>query len=388
VLPTALVISAAAGDEVSTEVSTAGRSPLRLDQIDDLFQLVHAAERGDVTPREGLRRLAEIRSSQSPSSRLLALAGYVAATAGLAIILHATWFETVLAAGLGVVIGAFRLSTQRLGRSVQPFVPLAAAAIVSISVFTAAKLVDDLITFPLLVSPLVLLLPGALLTMAVLELATGQIVSGVARLASGALQLVLLALGIVAGGQLVGVPAGDLRGTPDGPIAVAAPWLGVAVFGIGVAWFYGARPAARGWILIVSYVAFSGQVLGGLFLGSSLSAFVGAAAMTPVALLASRQPSGPTPLVTFLPGFWILVPGALGLEGVSRLLGEGGAGAGTLVTTLVSMVGISLGILAGLTLAAADPDRPWAERPAGHVGSGQRVVGAGARVLRVSRSKK
>jgi uncharacterized membrane protein YjjB (DUF3815 family) len=65
--------------------------------------------------------------------------------------------------------------------------------------------------------------------------------------------------------------------------------------------------------------------------------------------------------VTFLPAFWILVPGALGLEGVSRLLGDGGtAGTGTLVTTVTSMVGISLGILLGLTLVADDPERPWA----------------------------
>jgi hypothetical protein len=70
----------------------------------------------------------------------------------------------------------------------------------------------------------------------VLELATGQIVSGASRLASGALQLVLLALGIVAGGQLVGVPAGDLRGdATSGLLRTLAPWIGVAVFGLGVA---------------------------------------------------------------------------------------------------------------------------------------------------------
>ena len=54
------------------------------------------------------------------------------------------------------------------------------------------------------------------------------------------------------------------------------------------------------------------------------------------------------------------MPGALGLEGVTRLL-DGGTGAGTLVTTVTSMVGISLGILLGLTLAASDPEHPWAE---------------------------
>ncbi len=292
----------------------------------------------------------------------VALLGYVCSTIGLAVILRAGWRETLIAGVLGLVIGAFRLSTRRLHTSYQPFVPLISATAVSISVFATARIVDGLVTFPLLVAPLITFLPGALLTIAVLELATGQIVSGTSRLASGALQLVLLALGIVAGGQLVGVPAGDLRGDPSGLLATVAPWIGVAVFGLGVALFHGARPSARIWILLVLYVAYSGQVIGGLFFGSALSAFFGAVAMTPVAVLAARQPSGPAPLVTFLPGFWILVPGALGLEGVSRLLGDGGtAGTGTLVTTVTSMVGISLGILLGLTLVADDPERPWAQ---------------------------
>lgn len=103
-------------------------------------------------------------------------------------------------------------------------------------------------------------------------------------------------------------------------------------------------------------------MIGGLLFGTALSAFFGAVAMTPTAVLASRQRSGPTPLVTFLPGFWILVPGALGLEGVTLIIGDGaGGGAGALVTTLTSMIGISFGILLGLILAGADPERPWSD---------------------------
>ena len=50
---------------------------------------------------------------------------------------------------------------------------------------------------PTLIAPLITLLPGALLTTAVIELASGQMISGAGRLAAGATQLLLLALGIV-----------------------------------------------------------------------------------------------------------------------------------------------------------------------------------------------
>ncbi len=367
VLPTALIVSLPAGGDVKTEVSAAGQTQLRLDQIDDLLTLVAHAEAGTIDAVDGRRRLAEIRASASPYPAWIALVGYTCSTIGLAAILRAGWLEFLFAGVLGVVIGSFRLSTRRLSRSYQPFVPLIAATAVSVSVFATSRVVDDLVTFPLLVAPLITFLPGALLTIAVLELATGQIVAGASRLASGALQLVLLALGIVAGGQLVGLPAGDLRGHDDGTLAALGPWVGVAVFGVGVALFNGARRSATRWILLVLYVAYAGQVIGGLFFGSALSAFFGAVAMTPVAVLAARQPTGPAPLVTFLPGFWILVPGALGLEGVSRLLGDGGtAASGAIVTTITSMVGISLGILLGLTLVADDPQRPWAQSARRH----------------------
>ena len=44
--------------------------------------------------------------------------------------------------------------------------------------------------------------------------------------------------------------------------------------------------------------------------------------MTPVALAIARLPGGPPSQVTFLPAFWLLVPGALGLIGVATIVGD------------------------------------------------------------------
>ena len=362
VLPTALIVSVPDGDRVVTEIGNPGRALLRLDQIDDVLGLVHDAEIGSTGTVEGSRRLADIRSAAAPYSPRLVLLGHVFSSAGLALILHATWIEVVLTAVLGAVVGTFRLWTMRFSSSYQSFVVLIAATAVSTAVFALTRVMDDLLTFPLLIAPLTTFLPGGLLTIAVLELATGQIVSGASRLASGGLRLVLLAIGVIAGAQLVGVPTGELGSDAGGTVGVLTPWLGVAVFGVGLVWFHGARSSARVWILLVMYVAYAGQVIGGLFFGSALSAFFGAFAMTPIAVLVARKGNAPSPLVTILPGFWLLVPGALGLDGVSRLFGGGGAATtAVFVTTATSMVGVSLGILLGLLLVAGDPESPWSE---------------------------
>jgi uncharacterized membrane protein YjjB (DUF3815 family) len=78
-----------------------------------------------------------------------------------------------------------------------------------------------------------------------------------------------------------------------------------------------------------------------------MSAFVGAAAMTPVADLLARQRTGPPAIVSFTPAFWLLVPGALGLIGVAALLRGDTSGTTTLVTTAATMVAIALGVVVG-----------------------------------------
>ncbi|MEM9516539.1 MAG: threonine/serine exporter family protein [Actinomycetota bacterium] len=359
VLPTALILSVPGVDDVTTEVSVAGTTKLRLDQVEALIDVAQRAERGDLNPVDGRRALAEIRERPPAFLPIVQVVGSAVAAAGLALILRGGWPEVPIAAVLGGLVGLLNRLTVGRRYLYRPFWPLLAAFVASAATFAALR-ATDLIAFPTLVAPLITFLPGALLTIAVLELATGQIIAGASRLAAGVFQLILLALGIVAGARFVGVPADSVGTEPEGPIAVAGPWIGVAVFGLGVSWSQGLRRTSWVWIVVVLYAAYAGQVVGGLFFGGELSSFFGAVAMTPIAVLLARLSLGPPTLVTFLPAFWMLVPGALGLEGVTRIIGdERITGTAPLTTTVTSMVGIALGILLGLALSAPDPARPW-----------------------------
>ena len=68
-----------------------------------------------------------------------------------------------------------------------------------------------------MVASLVVFLPGATLTTAVLELAAGQMVSGSSRLVSGVVQLALLSFGILAGIEAVGIPSSQVLFGRRGP---------------------------------------------------------------------------------------------------------------------------------------------------------------------------
>jgi uncharacterized membrane protein YjjP (DUF1212 family) len=351
VLPTALIVTVAGTESVHTAGASAGRARLRLDQIDAVFEVVRAAERGQVGPAQGLARLRAARAMPPASSPPVRLLGYAVLTVGLALILRAGWADLLVAGLLGVAVGTVLLAGDRLAPPYQVFLPVVCAFGVSVAVFVLARTSLDLGVFAPLVAPLVTFLPGALLTTSVIELATGQMISGAGRLATGAMQLVLLALGIVAGAQLVGVPATTVVDVTPDPLGTLGPWVGVAVFGVGVLLHNSARRSSFGWITFVLYVAYAGQVVGGLLFGGVLSAFFGALAATPAALFAAGQRSGPPTLVSFLPAFWLLVPGALSLVGVTKVLGDERVdGVTSLVTAGATMVGIALGVLLGLAL--------------------------------------
>jgi uncharacterized membrane protein YjjP (DUF1212 family) len=348
-MPTALVVSSTSGGTLRTSAVATGAVQLRLHQIEALDDVVTRTRLG-LDPRAAVREVRAIRTAPPPFPPLVQLLGGVLATMGLAVLLGSSGRGTLLAGGLGVFTGAVQLLGLRVPLRYQALVTVSAAAGVSLAVFLLARLGWSTDIVPSLIAPLVTLLPGALLTTAVIELASGQMISGAGRLAAGATQLLLLALGIVGPALLVGIPALELTSTRPA-LGTLGPWLGVAAFGIGIVVNRCARPRSMGWILIVLYVAYGAQVLGGLFIGGLLSAFVGALAMTPVADLVARQRGGPPAIVSFTPAFWILVPGALGLMGVATLLSGDGTGTASLLTAVITMIGIALGVLVGRALS-------------------------------------
>ena len=72
--------------------------------------------------------------------------------------------------------------------------------------------------------------------------------------------------------------------------------------------------------------------------------------MTVTAVLMSRFRAAMPARASFLPGFWLLVPGALGLIGLTEL--AGGGGGQDLVVTVGSIFAVALGVLCGTQLLA------------------------------------
>ena len=339
-----------AGGEPATFESVDGR--LRLDQAVDVRLIRHLLVTGRIDVEEALERLGGLRGKPLRYPAWLAEGGFVAVAVGICLILQ-PGVANLAAAALGGAIVTGLSRAAGLHASLTALLPTVAAFAVSAPVFAAADagLLDGALRTVL--PPLAVLLPGALMVTGLSELAAGAMVAGSSRLMYGTVQLLLFALGIAAAAALLGTPAellGNLRVSELG--WWAAP-LGLVVIGAGITLMEGVPLRLTPWVLGVLIVTFlvqlAGQRLGAPVLGSFLGAVAASIGASTAELVQRRLPR----LVVFLPSFWLLVPGSLGLIGVSEvaiLPGE----ASTVGFDVVGVIlAIAMGLLVGSVVSRA-----------------------------------
>jgi uncharacterized membrane protein YjjP (DUF1212 family) len=370
-LSTALFLTVHDGTQERVTLAEAPTQVLRLDQIADVYTLGEAAQRGEVPPREGLERLAELLRKPSRFGPAGVVVGHTILSIGVALVLMPAIRNLAAAAVLGAVVGALKVFNRDRPLLAAPL-SVVSATLVSVLVFLAVKQGLPVDPQYALVPPLVTFLPGAMLTFGMVELAYGDMVSGSSRLITGLVELVLLAFGLTVGAVLVGYAPENLtdaaRESVVAPWAQLAPWTGVVVFWIGVYLTFSAPRNSLWWMLFVLLLAFAAQQLAARLLSKEISGFFGTLVATPLGYLIQKRFKGPPSMVTFLPSFWLLVPGALGLLSVKRLLSDPARIDG-LISVGFTLTSIALGALVGASLYKWLTERfDWWQLQIGRVG--------------------
>ncbi|MBB2941268.1 uncharacterized membrane protein YjjP (DUF1212 family) [Actinoplanes lutulentus] len=348
VFPTFLVVSLEPGLPVTQEPTRQLGGGLRLDQTAALYRLLRSAERGHVDPGDGARQVLALVAMPPRFGPVIRVLGHAILTVGICMILMPTGEDLLIAGLFGILVGVFKLAGLRW-QSLQMLMPVIAAFTVASITFLLARSGWVDADLRAMVAPLATFLPGAMLTMAVVELSAYEMVTGASRLVAGIMQLLLLTFGLIGAAQAVGVPPPE-AGPAAAPAGIGwwGPWVGTLVVGLGNYLMLAGPPRSLGWLCLVLLAGWTGQYVGNLLLGGYLSGFVGAVVLTVVAYLVERRPTGPPALVSFLPGFWLLVPGALTLIGMTEYLGQDSVrGSEDLTAATASMLAVALGVLCG-----------------------------------------
>ena len=220
-------------------------------------------------------------------------------------------------------------------------------------VFALNRLVPGLDVFVVIMSSLIVLIPGLGLTIAVTELSTDHLASGSARLAGALVTLLKLSLGVLIGTVVVGwfgwstdiKSLTHLSAPPDWfrwPALLAAAFSFAVLFSARRKDFLIAMFAA-----IVSYlISRAGVAAGGLEFGVLLAS-MSIAVLSNLYGRVFKQ----TGALIRVPGIILLVPGTIGYHGATALFLDGGAN--LMDTTLLALrllISLVGGLLFGNTL--------------------------------------
>ena len=345
--PTGVTLSLSSGAPSTYEAVTGA---LRLDQSAQVRAIRRDLLLGQADPATAVARLLALRHQPPRYPVWLANLGWVGTATGSALILQPRCRNVALSALASVVVvGLFRLA-QRF-RLLATLLPVVAAFVVACLVFGAADL--GLVEGPLrtLLPPLAVLLPGALIVTAMSELAAGDMMAGSARLTFGLVQVLLFTLGVVGASRLFDLPPEALENVRVAELGWWAAPVGLVLICLGVGLLESPPVRLLPWILLVLVLAFGAQSLGQHYSGPVVGSFLGAvAASTGSYVVEAFVPDLPR-LVVFLPSFWLLVPGSLGVLSATQLALDPGGATSTILGVVTIVCALALGLLVGTAVA-------------------------------------
>lgn len=358
VLPTIVMVEDPRRASSQTSLFAADGTALRLDQVDALERLVRQASQSTPSPQDVVARLSAIRSAPPRFGPVLTVFGYTLLTVGFGLVLNPTLTALPVYVLLGVVVGSIVLIGARVA-TLSLILPVLTAFSVTllISVLVRPLVHDDVLR---LVAPsLVSFLPGLTLTIAAVELTSGQMMAGASRLVSGIARLGLLAFGVYAGISLAGEPPPPT--TAPVQLGAWAPWAGIVLVALGYYLYSAAPRRSLMWILYALVVAYSAQLLGDALVGAEMSGLVGALIVIPAVMLAGRLAASPSTAVMLTCAYWLLVPGAMGFIGLSEAASGTSGATDTILRTFGSLTAIAIGMLlgAGLSRDVMAMSRGW-----------------------------
>lgn len=320
---------------------------LDLEKLCEVDELGDAVAEGRCTVTEGVLRLKEVdaRATRYPWS--LTVLSFGAASASVSVFLGAVKWSIAVSAAIGLMIGLIVMFAAWFPRWSRVY-DAAAALFAAFAGAWAGSQVPGVVSQLVVISGLIVLVPGLALTIAMAELATQNLVSGTARIMGAVTVLLKLTFGVLVGGKIaehLGWSSGVAGVEFVVPSWETLPALGVTALALTV--LFRARPRDFVWVLAAGTVGIVATRATGPLLGSELAAFSGGWAIGVASNLFSRVLNRPAS-VMLLPGIILLVPGSIGFRSFGMMEGPDVV---TGVSLLFQMLVVAIALVAGLFFA-------------------------------------
>ena len=205
-------------------------------------------------------------------------------------------------------------------------------------------------TYIPVVSGIIVLVPGMMLTIAMAELATQNLVSGTARLLGSVVIFIQMIFGVAIGSQVAAIFFGQASITTsiDHQLPQWTVWIAIVVSSWSLMMLFQTRSRHLLWVIATTASSFFVSRWAGAELGAATGAFFGALTVGVFANLAYRIKQVPTAAV-MMPGFIILVPGSVGFRSLTEILDHNIIGG---LETAFNMIIVGISLITGLLVSS------------------------------------
>ncbi len=284
-------------------------------------ELVGELVSGQRTLQEALERLEEIANKPNPYGPILTLLAFGCSAGAFAMLMGTSWHDVFWSACLGSMVYGLVYRAEHSKRMAESLEPL--AAILCAIVACGIAYFDPYINIPVVIlSGLIIFVPGLGLTLGLAELAARDLISGTARIMDASMILFKLFFGAVFGMVIGNAIFGEAIYFESDPLPRWAIWSGVPLLSAALVIIFKARLKDSPWGIFAGIIAFFSAMLAGMYLEQSIGIFFGALAVGIYSNLYARWMKAPAS-IALLQGIVILVPGSKTYIGLNTLiLGE------------------------------------------------------------------
>ena len=325
-----------------THLIRAARSETDLARLVEAEALVDSVIKDVLDVHDALEQLSRLSARPPRCGPLVQVGAYGATAAGMAVVFGGGWREALLSALVGLGVGLTVQGIQRRS-SHRDLAALVGALFSSLGGSLLGKCMPAASHPILILSGIIVLVPGLGLLVSMQELGTGNLVAGASRLVGTGFVLLLLAFGVATGQRLGGA---WFAGPPSVPIPLPLWTLAPAVALVSLGFLVVFHGSLRDypWTFAASALAYVSARLTTQMLGPEVGAGAAALVLGAVCNHYSRRTRRPG-AVLLLPSLMLIVPGSLGFRGLlmamhDRTVEGLQAGFQSILVTVALMLGL------------------------------------------------
>ncbi|MBQ4844677.1 threonine/serine exporter family protein [Pseudoalteromonas sp. MMG013] len=290
-----------------------------LGSLADTDEIVSRMLAGELSIDEADTCLDNINEQLNPYSKLLTGTAFSISGAAFAMLMGTSWNDVLWSGLFSILVFIFVMWSARSKRVTHMLEPLV-AIVAALGACAISSYIDPSINIRLVVlSAIIVFIPGLALALAFAELSARHLVSGTARVMDALMLLFKLYFGAFLGMSLGFALFGITDFVQPEPLPKWTAWLAILLLCTSLIVIFRTKLKHASWSIASGFIAYGASVSAALYFDYSIGAFVGAFAVGVFSNFFNRMVNAPASIVA-MQGLIVLVPGSKTYIGLNSLI--------------------------------------------------------------------